>query len=240
MILETININKNKVMTAVRNMSHKLGLSRNLDTKERSRYQIDDLEQDSHLTDSSFYKYLRKITFIAGTYYKDTGKRTYDDSEIIFIRLILPDNWLNRMHNELVRTIFDYLVNSMLFDYYSIVDPKESLLYKSFSDDLEFKIKDICEMRNQRCKYHNNKLIQNIVDDYIPFVDIVQETGDSTTSVMSQKAVTDALKDIEIVVDSELSVTSDNPVQNKVITKTLNKKIEASVSDEKILLDNEL
>lgn len=57
--------------------------------------------------------------------------------------------------------------------------------------------------------------------------EVVQETGQSTDKVMSQKAVTDALAAIgsgggsggSVTVDSELSDTSTNPVQNKVIKK---------------------
>lgn len=67
-------------------------------------------------------------------------------------------------------------------------------------------------------------------------------TNDSgfVDSVYVNNAITDALDDYTAPVDSALSTTSINPVQNKVITEALNNKISSSgqLSENKVLVTN--
>lgn len=66
-------------------------------------------------------------------------------------------------------------------------------------------------------------------------IDIDDELSDTSTNPVQNKVITEALRNINIPIDNEINEESENPVQNKVIATEL-RKLFQSVSDGKQLI----
>ena len=149
-------------------------------------------------------------------------------------------------------------------NHHDIVEPKESIIYfEKVTDDETYenlyneymyvneKWELIGNTKIDLSQYYTKDLlftkkeIENLLKGKVSTVDIAKDLSDNTkitTIAIVDKIVSDAIKKIEvsggnIPVDSSLSLESENPVQNKVISKELEKKLEAN--DIANLIDSE-
>ncbi|MEG2151415.1 MAG: hypothetical protein RRY36_09375 [Bacteroidaceae bacterium] len=87
--------------------------------------QSSDIEPDASLISSLLNKYASMIASRCGVYV--TGY-TNDSSELIY-EMEFPISWIEIFSRELDDAIRDYIVNSILSEYLSIVEPAESPRY---------------------------------------------------------------------------------------------------------------
>lgn len=85
-------------------------------------------------------------------------------------------------------------------------------------------------------KYNDISFFKSGSNDTTPIkIDIDDELSDTSTNPVQNKVITEALRNVNISVDNEINIESENPVQNKVIATEL-RKLFQSVSEGKRLI----